>query len=100
MVHQSKVQRANELYKDRSDLYNQFIKETIEEVHDPTAKLGLEDAFLLYKTWCKESLGIHYKADIKIQFKEILISRWGELNSTGQWINKKPKVTPQTHDYL
>ena len=81
-----KVTMATESYRKKNDIYRQFIDERI--ITDDKGKIGLDELYIMFKDWCKESQSIQ-QAPTKSDVKEYLIKSWGEPLKRGIWSGKR-----------
>ena len=81
-VEPDKVKVATAYYKKRSDIYRQFIDESI--VESKNHKLSLIEIYRSFKDWHKESLpGV--AIPVKNDMKEYLIKYWGDPSKGTCW---------------
>lgn len=81
-VEPEKVRSATKAYRQRNDVYRQFIEECIKEAAD--ASLSLSELYSQLKDWLKESIPGH-KAPKKDDVKQYFIKAWGEMDSGLKW---------------
>ncbi len=81
-VEPEKVRSATKAYRQRNDIYRQFIEERIKET--PDASISLSDLYAQFKDWLKESIPGH-KTPKKDDVKQYFIKSWGEMESGMKW---------------
>ena len=75
LVEPEKVRSATNMYRQRNDVYRQFIEECV--MDDPKARLSLVELYSHIKDWFKESLpGRHLP--VKEEVKEYFTKIWGD----------------------
>ena len=82
MIDPEKVRMATNAYRQRNDVYRQFIEECI--IEDGHSTLSLIELYTQIKDWFKESLPGH-KAPIKNDVKQYFVKIWGEPESGMKW---------------
>ena len=76
MIDPEKVSAATLRYRQRNDVYRQFIGECI--VQDPTAKLPLSDLYSYFKLWHREAIP-NAQVPVKDDVVEYFVKAWGDM---------------------
>jgi P4 family phage/plasmid primase-like protien len=86
MIDPEKVSSATLKYRQRNDVYRQFIGECI--VQDPKSKLSLIELYSYLKVWYKESLP-GYHLPTKDEITDYFVKIWGDMEAGRKWIGYK-----------
>jgi P4 family phage/plasmid primase-like protien len=78
MIDPEKVSVATLKYRQRNDVYRQFIGECI--VQDPKAKLPLSDLYSYFKLWHREAIP-NAQVPVKDDVIEYFVKAWGDMES-------------------
>jgi phage/plasmid-associated DNA primase len=87
MVEPEKVRSATNAYRQRNDIYRQFIEECI--VEDAKAKLHLNELYARFKEWYRDSMGGTKNIPIKDHIKQYFVKAWGDMESAMKWSGYK-----------
>ena len=82
MMDPEKVRSATSAYRQRNDVYRQFMEECIKE--DENGKISIAELYTQLKDWYRESLPgcrVPVKADVKTYFSKI----WGDVEIGCKW---------------
>jgi hypothetical protein len=82
MIDPEKVRMATNAYRQRNDVYRQFIEECI--IEDGHSTLSLIELYSQIKDWYKESLPGH-RSPIKNDVKQYFVKIWGEPEAGMKW---------------
>lgn len=82
MVEPEKVRSATNAYRQRNDVYRQFIEECIKEASE--CILSLSELYSRIKDWYKESMP-GMKVPTKDDVKQYFIKAWGDMESGMKW---------------
>jgi hypothetical protein len=87
MVEPEKVRSATNAYRQRNDIYRQFIEECI--IEDAKAKLSLNELYARLKEWYRDSMGGNKHMPIKDHIKQYFVKAWGEIETGMKWTGYK-----------
>lgn len=82
MVEPEKVRSATNAYRQRNDVYRQFIEECIKECD--TSSVSLIELYALLKDWYRDGLP-GAKVPKKDDVKQYFIKAWGEMDPGMKW---------------
>jgi phage/plasmid-associated DNA primase len=83
MIDPEKVRSATNAYRQRNDIYRQFIEECISE--DSKSKISLLEIYTQVKDWFKESMPGR-KLPSKNEVKQYFVRMWGDPESGCKWV--------------
>jgi phage/plasmid-associated DNA primase len=86
MIDPEKVRTATNEYRQRNDIYRQFIEENI--IEDAQAELTLLELYTHFKDWFKDSLPNHRVA-VKNDVKQYFVRIWGDPDLGCKWSGYK-----------
>jgi phage/plasmid-associated DNA primase len=81
-VEPEKVRSATNAYRQRNDVYRQFIEECIKE--SPDATISLSELYSQLKDWFKDGIPGH-KPPKKDDVKQYFIKAWGDMEIGMKW---------------
>lgn len=88
MVEPEKVRSATNAYRQRNDIYRQFIEECI--IEESKSKLSLNELYARFKEWYRDSMGGGGKhVPNKDHIKQYFIKAWGDIETGMKWSGYK-----------
>ena len=82
MVEPEKVRSATNAYRQKNDIYRQFIEECVKE--DATAIISLAELYAQIKDWFKDGMP-GQKQPKKDDVKQYFIKAWGDMEIGMKW---------------
>jgi phage/plasmid-associated DNA primase len=82
MIEPEKVRAATNMYRQRNDIYRQFMEECVIEFKG--SKLSLVELYTSLRDWFKDSMPGH-PVPVKNDVKQYFIRMWGDVESGCKW---------------
>lgn len=92
-----KVKVATSSYRNKNDIYRQFIEDSVTVDEEKTSSVFLKDLYDVFKNWFRESFP-NQSVPAKNEVKEYFSKSWGEPLKGGKWIGRKIRQAEQEEE--